>query len=82
MFEYLFDESPTIQKIREQALMQGLQRALVNVIRTKYPDLVGFAQQQASHFDTPDVLDLLTQQVLTAPDVSTARKLLESGPQQ
>jgi len=89
MFEQLFDESPMIQKMREQSRMQGLeqgleqglQHALVNVIRTKYPDLAELAQQQASHFDKPDVLDLLIQQVVTAPNASAARKLLELGPQ-
>ncbi len=93
-FEELWDTSPRVQKMREQICeqmreqyrMQGcqegemlaLQRLLITVVRTRYPDLAEFAQQQASHFNKPDALELLIQQIATAPDTNTARKLLES----
>lgn len=82
MFEQLFEESPMIQKMREQYFMRGkvveLQELLVKIIRTKYPDLAGFAQQQASHFDKLDTLELLVQQVMTVPDANAVRGLLEA----
>ncbi len=87
MFDQLFEESPMIQKLRQQYLEQGLeqgemralQRMLVNVVRKRYPDLAEFAQQQASHFNKPDALELLIEKVMTAPNASTAHWLLESG---
>ena len=82
MFDQLFEESPMIQKIREQSEMNALRRMLVNVVRVRYPDLAEFAQQQVSHFDKPDALELLIEQVVTAPDASTVRWLLESDTQQ
>jgi hypothetical protein len=86
MFDQLFEESPMIQKMREQSLMQGIERGrvielqelLVKFIRTKYPDLAEFAQQQASHFDKLDALELLVQQVMTASDANTVCGLLEA----
>jgi hypothetical protein len=80
MFDQLFEESPMIQKMREQSHEQGevdaLQRTLVNVVRARYPDLAEFAQQQAGHFNKPDALDLLIQQVVTAPNASAVLWLL------
>ena len=90
MFDQLFEESPMIQKLRQQSLEQGLeqgrqeviqalQRTLVNAVRVRYPDLAEFAQQQASHFNKPEALELLIQKVMTAPNASTVHWLLESG---
>jgi predicted transposase YdaD len=106
MFDQLWEESPMIQKMREQYRVQGLeqglergrlqglqegrqkglqegevlalQRSLVNIVRAKYPDLAKFAQQQAVHFDKPNTLDLLIEQVAAAPDASTVCRLLVS----
>jgi predicted transposase YdaD len=96
MFDQLFEESPWIQELREkyrvqfleQGLREGLQKGrlealqdlLVSSIQTRYPDLAELAQQQAGHFDKLDTLKLLIQQVMTAPNADTARRLLESGP--
>jgi hypothetical protein len=83
MFDQLFEESPMIQKLRQQYFEQGemrtLQRTLINIVRTRYPDLAELAQQQAGRFDKPDVLELLIQQVVATPDANTARWLLESS---
>ena len=94
MFDQLFEESPMIQKMREeyrakglqeglemghQEVLQALQHSLVNVVRARYPDLAEFAQQQVGHFNKPAVLDLLIQKAVTAPNASTVRWLLESG---
>jgi hypothetical protein len=79
MFDQLIEESPMIQKIREQSEILTLQRTLVNVVRARYPDLAEFAQRQVGRFNKLDALELLIEQVVTAPDVSTVRWLLESG---
>jgi len=60
---------------------QGPQQGLVEVIRDVYPSLVKIAQQQACRFDTPKLLKLIIWQVMSAPNVSAARKILESGPE-
>jgi hypothetical protein len=85
MYDQLWDESPMIQKMREQYIIKGLeegiqalQRSLVNVVRARFPDLAELAQQQARHFDKTSTLELLIKQVVTAPDASTVRKLLEA----
>jgi hypothetical protein len=88
MFDQLWEESPTIQKMREEYRLKGrqeglqegvqtLRQVLVDVVRPKYPDLVDLAQQQASHFDSPEALHLLIQQVLNAPNTDIVRWLLE-----
>ncbi len=67
-----------LQEGLQQGLQQGLQRSLVNAVRIRFPDLAEFAQYQASHFDKPDVLESLIQQVVTAPDATAVLKLLRS----
>jgi predicted transposase YdaD len=94
MFDQLFEESPMIQRMREEYLVKGrqegiqegrqeelqrLQRLLINVVRARYPDLAELAQLQVDHCKKPDALELLIQQVVTAPNESTARWLLEAG---
>jgi hypothetical protein len=90
MFEELWENSPTIQRMRKQYLMEGiqegrkeglwaLQRSLVNVVRVRYPELATFAQQQVSHLDKTDTLELLIERVTAAPNADAVRKLLESG---
>ena len=82
MFQELFEGSPLIQEIRkvshDQGLEEGLQCAIVNVIKNKYPDLVEFAQQKTSHFSNPEKLDWLISQVMSAPDANTIRGILEA----
>jgi predicted transposase YdaD len=95
MYNELWDNNPMVQKTREQGrqegiqegrqegrqegLQEGLQRSLVTAIRIRFPDLAEFAQYQVSHFDKPDVLESLLQQVMVAPDVTAVLKLLRSA---
>jgi hypothetical protein len=51
----------------------------VDIVREKYPDLADLAQQQASHCDKPDALNLLIRKVTVAPNVDAVRWLLEPG---
>jgi len=86
MFDKLWEESPMVQKMREQShqegrqeTLQAFQDSLVNAVCTRYPELAEFAQQQASHWDKPSILASLLQQVATTPDAETVRKFLEAG---
>jgi predicted transposase YdaD len=95
MYNELWDNNPMVQKTREQGrqegiqegrqegrqegIQEGLQRSLVTTIRIRFPDLAEFAQYQASHFDKPDVLESLIEQVVVAPDATAVLKLLRSA---
>jgi hypothetical protein len=88
MYSDLWDNTPMAQEMREQWRQEGRQRAyqegrreacqwaLVTVVRIRFPDLADFAQYQASHFDKPEVLKSLFEQVLIAPDELALLKLL------
>jgi len=88
MYDQLWEESPTIQKMRQEYLIkgrqqalleeiQGLQDMLVDFVRVKYPDLVELAQQRASHFDNPKVSRSLIHQVTVAANADMVHQLLE-----
>ena len=90
MYDDLWYNNPMVQKMIEEdkakwrqeglqeGLQQGLQRTLVNTVRIRFPDLAEFAQHQVSHFDKPDVLESLIQQVVVAPDAVAVLTLLQS----
>ena len=67
-----------LQQGRQEGLQEGLQRSLVHTIRIRFPDLAEFAQYQASHFDKPDVLESLIEQVVVAPHATAVLKLQRS----
>jgi hypothetical protein len=75
-FDSLLDESPFVQKRKAEALTEGLQKALVAVIRGRFPDLTEFAQQHVVKITKPDVLEYLIEQVSISPDESIIRQLL------
>jgi hypothetical protein len=86
MFEQLFNESPTIQKIREQYLVKGrqegllaLQDLLVTNVQARYPDLTELARASAGRSNELNALKLLIGQVMTAPNADAVRGLLKSG---
>lgn len=88
----LWEENPTTQKMRAEYRMKGLQEGLqkerqreiqrlrhllVSIIQPNYPDLVELAQQQAIHFDNPELLHLLIQQAANDPNTDIVRWHLE-----
>ncbi len=94
MFEQLFNESPTIQNIREQYLVKGLQEGLqkgrqeglqalqdllVSSVQARYPELAALARISADRFDQLDALKLLIPQVISAPNADAVSRLLEAG---
>ena len=65
---------------KQEGIVEGELRAmkqmLVNIVSARFPALAELAQQRAQQVDTPAVLDLLIQQLATAPDEHIARWLL------
>ncbi|SRR5713226_5399241 len=82
MYDRLWSESPTIKKIRTESETQGevraAQRMLVNFVKLRFPALTELAQQRISQINKPDALDLLAQQIYTAPDEHMVRWLLST----
>jgi len=86
MFEQLFDESSIIQKMhdqaREQSKVETLQRTLLYFVEVSFPDLTDFAQKQTNSLKNIDALEALIHELFGASDAITARRLLESVPEQ
>ena len=82
MYDQLWEESPTIQKMRAESKAEGaveaLQKAIVHVVKARFPELAELAQEQITHVHNPDKLDVFVQQVSTVPDEDMARWLLKS----
>src|SRR5712692_519506 len=82
MYDPLWEEHPKVKKIRAESRTEGeiraLQRMLVNIVKARFPSLAELAQQEITKIDNPAVLNLLAQQISTAPDESVARWLLSS----
>ena len=60
---------------RVQGELLTLCRLLVSVVNARFPSLVELAQE-AGQIENAGTLDLLVQQVATAPDENTVRRLL------
>ena len=81
MFEQLFNESPMIQKIREQERqesIQNLQLLIVGAVQRKYPVLAEFARQQVSRLSKPETLNKIILRLMDGPDANTIRGMLKS----
>jgi len=86
VFEQLWEESPTIQKMRAQYYEKGIekgkledrQQTVVEFVQVRFPVLTELAQRQAQLCQNAELLDTVTQQLYAAPDVSAAQRLLES----
>ena len=72
MFEQLWEESPTVQKMRaqyyEKGEVQTLQRTLVEFVQVRFPVLTELAQRQAQLCKKPEVLQTVTRQLFAAQD--------------
>ena len=55
--------------------------SLLSVIRVRFPNLTEIAQQRVELLDKPEVLDLLIELIVAAPDANTARLLLNPSTQ-
>jgi flagellar biosynthesis/type III secretory pathway protein FliH len=58
--------------------IQTLQRVLVNIVKARFPALADLAQQKAMQINNAKALDILVQQLTSAPDEPTAHWLLST----
>ncbi len=88
MYDRLWEDNPKIQRMRAESKAEGiaegiaegevqtLRRVLVNIVSARFPELIELAQQRADKLDGPDALEMLIQQISTAPDKNVARWML------
>ena len=90
MFDKLWEESPRVRRTKEQHYEEGIaqgkvqnsQSVILRFVQAKFPPLTEFAQKKVRLCNNPDALDLLFQQIITAPDATMVQHLLESIPEQ
>ena len=80
--EDFLEQSPYVQKKREESreegLIEGLQKGIVTIIQGRFPPLVELAQERVSRVTKPEELNILLKQIATIPDETTARWLLST----
>lgn len=72
MFEELLDEDPAIQE-RE---MQSLRKAVIEIVKTRFPVLVDLAPRRVVQFTTTTALYEFIRLISAAPNEEVARFLL------
>ena len=89
MFDPLLEEDPWVQEFGARKEAEGEARGevrgelrssrdiFVNIVKTRFPALKTSAEVRALQIDQPEVLTLLLQRIVLAPDEQTARALLE-----
>jgi hypothetical protein len=85
MYDDLIERDPKMRKMRAESeakgrskgKIEGLQQALVDVVKGRFPPLAELAQRKVPHVTKPDVLNALLIGIAAAPDESAARALLE-----
>lgn len=96
MYDRLWEDNPKVKKIRADSKAEGiaegmakgqvqgevaaLRRTLVTIVSLRFPAIAELAQRQVRQLNKPEELDRLVQQVTTAPDEATVRKLLLGSP--
>ena len=80
MYDRLWTENPEVQKTRAEGKAEGeiqaLQRAVVTVVKARFPALAELAQQKVAEINKPDVLNFLLEQISIEPDEAAVRALL------
>ena len=84
MYDPLWEEHPKVKKIqaeskakgREEGEIRALQSALVTIVKARFPTLAELAQQKVTQINNPGALNLLLEQISTAPDEKMVRFLL------
>ncbi len=82
----LFEHNPYVQKKKEEGreigrkegLVEGLQKAFVVIVHSRFPLLTELAPQRIAKATKPDQLDLLLREIVSAPDEAIARWILSS----
>ena len=80
MYEPLWEEHPKVKKIQAESRAEGeiraLQSAVVTIVKARFPDLAEPAQQKVAKINNSGALNLLFEQISTAPDEKMVRFLL------
>ncbi len=87
MYDPLWDEHPKVKKMRaeaeaqseiraRQAELSALQRAIVNLVKARFPDLTEQAKKRVEQLDSPDTLNFLLVEIGSAADETVARHIL------
>ncbi len=84
MYNNLWDQSPIIQQMKASSKAEGkaegkleaLQERVVNTVQLRFPALVALARQKVAQVDKLELLKKLHDQIILAPDETSARLLL------
>ena len=76
MYEPLWEKHPKVIKIQAESEIQALQSAVVTIVKARFPNLAELAQQKVAQINNSGALNLLLEQISTAPDEKMVRFLL------
>lgn len=83
MYDYFIDENPEVQErvARASALagIRALRRCVVNIVKSRFPDLTELAEECVQKIDDPDKLDQLIVQLCTFQDEEHTRLVLQKS---
>jgi hypothetical protein len=76
MYDPLWEEHPKVKKIQAESEIRALQSAVVTIVKARFPTLAELAQQKVAQINNSGALNLLLEQISTAPDETVVRFLL------
>jgi hypothetical protein len=89
MFDSLLEQDPYIQELKARFAaeaaeaevkgeVKGLQIAVIEIVRRRFPALLDIAQQRVERVNKPDALSQFVGQISTVPDEATASWLIST----
>jgi hypothetical protein len=76
-YDWFLDDNPDVQERVEKGQLRGLQRAVLKILKKRFPSIVDLAQQRVVAITDQDELDQLIDQLLVATDEVEVRALLK-----
>jgi hypothetical protein len=76
MYDPLWEEHPKVKKIQAESEIRALKSAVVTIVKARFPTLAELAQQKVAQINNSGALNLLLEQISTAPDEKVVRFLL------
>ena len=76
MYDSLLEQDPFAEEMKVKGEVRGLQRAIVNIVRKRFPNLVEMAQPRILQIMNPNDLDQLVVQLSDASNEDAVRRLL------
>lgn len=77
MYDDLIEQDHKSEKSRAKGEVKGLRTGLITVAETRFPSMSDVVRKKAKRLDKPDQLILVLKYMVSAPDESTARLLLD-----